>query len=165
MRLRTLWLALLFPLAACSSSRTKAEVPPESALRFTYHAALAHVPEGASEVRLGVVVPEQQGRLRALSLYGLVGNAPFELALPDTKKGELTREHVRVSWERQAGERDGAREIVLATRGKPLEVGVRLAAANRETDAKALAAELAGRTWAEIDRSPAPPVTSCERTR
>ena len=91
MRLRTLWLALLFPLAACSSSRTKAEVPPESALRFTYHAALAHVPEGASEVRLGVVVPEQQGRLRALSLYGLVGNAPFELALPDTKKGELTR--------------------------------------------------------------------------
>ena len=158
-------LALSLSIAACSSTQRPDE-PIEPLARYTYHADLTQVPAGAAEVRVGVVVPDQGGALRPLSVFGLVGNAPFELVLSDDS-GAVEQAHVRVSWERRAGpDRSGAREIVVATRGKPLELGVRLAArAGAELDARALTAELSEKTWAEIDGQPAPPpVTRCERS-
>lgn len=172
MRFRLLWLALLLPLTACSSQPARSEAGAASA-RFTYHAALARVPAGAAQVRLGVRVPERApaGEMRALSAYGLVGNAPFELVLPDSDSGTLEREHLRLSWQRVAA--SAVREIVLESRGKALELGLRLciaapAGARVEApyDASALEAELAGQTWAEIDARPASGLeTRCVRVR
>ncbi len=172
MRPRLLPLALFLPLAACSAASPRSAKPePAPAARFTYHAALASVPAGASEVRLGVRVPEHEatGELRALSAFGLVGNAPFEFVLPDSESGTLEQEHVRVSWQRVGAKEQARREIVLATHGKALEFGLRLALAapaGTSADARALEAELAAETWGEIDARPAPAVaTRCERVR
>ncbi|NOT30331.1 MAG: hypothetical protein HOP15_07775 [Planctomycetes bacterium] len=172
MHLRPLWLALLLPLAACSSQPARSEAGDTPA-RFTYHAALARVPAGATRVRLGVRLPERvpAGALRALSAYGLVGNAPFELVLPDSDSGTLEREHVRLSWQRLAA--SAGREIVLESRGKALELGLRLTVAvpagarvDAPYDASALEAELAEETWAEIDARPASGLeTRCVRVR
>jgi hypothetical protein len=170
MRRAALAPTLFLALAACSSP-AKPSAPVEPAARFTYHAALARVPDGAGEVRLGVRVPArvQAGALSALSAFGLVGNAPFELALPSSPEGTLEREHLRLCWRPVDGERPAAREIVLTSHGKPLELGLRLALAvpaGASPDADALEAELAGATWAEADARPATGLeTRCVRVR
>src|SRR5262245_8790681 len=169
MRIPLLRLVVSLALVACAS--TRAERAPETpALRFTYHAALASVPPGATEVRLGVRVPEHGpgGELRAVSAYGVVGNAPFEVVLSGADSGAIEREHLRVSWQRVSGD-EGAREVVLESHGKPLELGLRLAlnaGAGKAMDAKALEAALAGKTWAEVDAQRVSGLeTRCERVR
>lgn len=172
MRLRLLPLVLLAPLSACTAAAPERE---DAALRtvpeahFTYHAELARVPAGATEVRLGVRLPlrDAEGELRARSVFGLVGNAPFDFVLPDEPAGTLEHAHLRLSWRSTGADGAAEREIVLETRGKPAELGLRLALpAGARTDAAALASRLAARTFAEVDaHAVAGVVTRCERTR
>jgi len=168
MRTRLFPLSLLLSLAACAAAHPKTAAPDTSA-RFTYRAALASVPEGANAVRLGVRVPDKgpAGELRALSAFGLVGNAPFELALSGDDVHAPANAPVRASWKRVGGKDGAARELVLETHGRPIELGLRIAApADAALDAHALEALLAPATWAEIDAQPAPAVTTrCERVR
>lgn len=172
MRLRLLPLALLAPLFACTAAAPEPEMATPQAVpeaRFTYHAGLARVPAGAREVRLGVRLPRQddEGELRLRSVFGLVGNAPFDLVLPDSPAGTLEHAHLRLTWRSTSTDGAAEREIVLETRGKPAEFGLRLALpAGARTDAATLASRLAARTFAEVDaQAVAGVVTRCERMR
>jgi hypothetical protein len=149
------FLPLMLALAGCASTSSSAPkaVGPD-AERFTYHTVVESVPPGAVKLVLRVHLPERIPASTVLAT-GLVGNAPFELAIP-VEAGAVHGEHVDVSWD------DAGRELRVTTRGRPLELGLRFAiatagapAAGAATDVPQLEEELALGTMLEIDERPA----------
>jgi len=167
---------LLLPLVACAAQRSKTEsgVPQgASSAHYTYRAAVNEVPASAKDVRLTVRVPLQSsaGELQRLTAFGLVGNAPFELEVPD-ETGELVRNGMTVRWSRlmEPGVGPRSRMVEVETAGKPVELGLRIGlsapAAVSEDAMKALETELRARTSLDLDRVPSQAiVASFERPK
>jgi len=162
MKRRLLPLVLLVPLAACTLNRPKAEHELPSASTYSYRAAVTALPANAKTVSLTVRVPLEcaAGELQRLTAYGLVGNAPFEVEVPDEPEGELVRGNTTVRWARlfevDAGPR--WREVAVQTAGQPIELGLRIAlaapAAATDEAVAALEAELRARTSLDLDSGP-----------
>jgi hypothetical protein len=160
-------LALLLP-AACAGTRERETPEAGPSEVFLYRASVASVPAGASSVVLRVRIPVQG--LRALQAYGLVGNAPFECSLagdPGPLSPAGAREHAELTCRdcEEGGVR--FRELLIETRGKPLELTLRLARPRAAaSEASALEQELASATSATADGRPiAALATRLERGR
>ncbi|MSR62748.1 MAG: hypothetical protein EXS08_09935 [Planctomycetes bacterium] len=157
----------LFALVACASSPEK-PTPVEATAQefFTYHATVASVPEGASNLLVSVRLPEEwpTGVLRPLQAHGLVGNAPFEhafaeLVLPSNMDfdSDVSWTEGPVSLSVNTRQKSGTRhwELGVETHGKPLELSLRLAQmTGAPIDASALEQELARGTTATVDGKP-----------
>ena len=139
----------LFPLFSCAGAPEKPAPVEEKRLeQFTYRAAVAAVPAGASELILSVELPEDRpaGALHALSAHGLVGNAPFDLRLSEGD-ASLTNELLSLSWVRP-------HSLRLTTRGKPAELSLRFGVSGVAGDTSELERELVRGTRASADDRP-----------
>jgi len=168
---------LLLALAGCRSTAPAAESgsPPPAAPRaqLVQRARVGTVPAGVDALTLRLFAPVEAAavRLEGCRAVGLVGNAPFEVPIPDTLSGEVDCGAARVSW--QALLEDGrvsGRAIQIATQGKPIEVELYfdLQAGDGPTEAarEALEQDLAQRCRVQLaGRAAQPLATRVERVR
>ncbi len=175
---RSLPLLSWVALTACASPQEKpVPVDPQPTEVFTFHATVASVPTGTSNLLVSVRWPESwpTGVLRPLQAYGLVGNSPFEWPFREWAPGNQAIEYfstslkgpAKLSWNsvEEGGMRH--REFVVETRGKPLEVALRFAQMpGAPVEASALEQELARGTTATADGQPVQALaTRLERVR
>lgn len=159
---RSFALLLLCPLFACASTSDVVSAPdPESFELFTYHLEVPAVPTESSEVVLKVATRESFPV--ALSIHGLVGNAPFDVpALHEQSTASLANEQVELSFSSvcHVVYNTNTWELQATTRGKPLELEIRLGFPKGSTDVAALERALVECTAATCDGRPIDAVTT-----
>jgi hypothetical protein len=157
---RAFELLLLSPLFACASTSDVVRAPdPASLDLFTYHVVVPAVPAEASEVVLMVATAEAYPL--ALSLQGLVGNAPFEVPeLANHTATALANEQVELSYSSVPHLVHTTWQLQATTHGKPLELDIRVAFPKGTTDVAALERALVECTAATCDGKPVDAVTT-----
>jgi hypothetical protein len=160
---RSLELLLACPLFACASTPDVASAPkPEDFDVFSYRVEVPSDPAGTAEVALRVATTEAVPT--ALSIRGLVGNAPFEVP-PLDGETSFANEQVELAFVSVGRSARTTWELQAATRGKPLELDIRVGFPKGSTDVAALERALDACTTATRDGKPIEAATRLVRVR
>ena len=156
---RSLVMLLVCPLFACASTSTAKSAPkPENYDLYTYHVAVPSVP--ANESQVVVAVETTDSVPGAVSIHGLVGNAPFELPLGAKDPATFSNEQLSVSFTGARDSAHGAWSLRATTQGKPLELDIHVRYPKGSGDVRALESALKRCTTATANGRPIEAVTT-----